>query len=196
MKKLYFYTGIILLFAIGASACSKAEPQSPTETFKTYTKAAKAKDITTMKLLLSNDTMKMNEVEAQARGVTVDEVVKNETLFTDDQKTIKLKDEKIEGETATLQVEGPFGGWQTVPFVREDGVWKIDKKGYAQRMMDEIDKSNQQLDDLIDRSRQPVDDGTGMPPPTSEGTPLPPLGTPVPMATPADIPMGERTPQS
>ena len=144
------------IMAAGSLACSSGEdkPDTPIETFKTYTKAIKQKDITTMKLLLSDATMKMNETEAAARGVPVDEVVKNETLFNENQKTVKWRNEKITGETATLEVENASGSWETVPFVREDGVWKIDKKGFAQRLMDEADKSNQQLDEMINQGRQ------------------------------------------
>ena len=150
---------LLFIFAFiltaGALACSSGDekPDTPIETFKTYTKAIKQKDITTMKLLLSDATMKMNETEAQARGIPVDEVVKNETLFNENQKTVKWRNEKITGETATLEVENAFGSWETVPFVKEGGVWKIDKKGFAQRLMEEADKSNQELDNLINQGR-------------------------------------------
>lgn len=136
-----------------ACTSGEAKPATPIETFKTYTKAIKQKDTTTMKLLLSDATMKMNEMEAQARGVPVDEVVKNETLFREGQKTVKWRNEKIEGDMATLEVENSYGTWETVPFVKEDGVWKIDKKGFAQRMMEEHEKNNQQLDNLINDGR-------------------------------------------
>lgn len=107
-----------------------------------------------MKLLLSEATMKMNELEAQARGVSVDEVVRNETLFSETQKTVRWKNEKINGDLATLEVENAMGMWETVPFVLENGAWKIDKKGFAQRLMEEANKSSQELDNLIDQSRQ------------------------------------------
>ena len=138
-------------------ACSSADtkPATPIETFKTYTKAVKNKDVATMKVLLSGATMKMNETEAQARGVSVDEVVQNETLFAEHQKTVRLRNEKIEGDIATLEVENTFGRWETVPFVREDGQWKIDKKGFAQRMMEEADKSSQELDRIFDQRPTP-----------------------------------------
>jgi hypothetical protein len=148
----------LIVFALlsGSLACTSGEkePKTPIETFKTYTKAIKNKDVTTMKLLLSRDTMKMNETEAQMRGVPVDEVVKNETLFSENQKTVKLRNEKIEGDKATLEVENTFGTWETVPFIKEEGVWKIDKKGYAQRLMDEVNQGSRELDNLINESRQ------------------------------------------
>ncbi|HMQ04909.1 MAG TPA: DUF4878 domain-containing protein [Pyrinomonadaceae bacterium] len=155
MKNVLTGFAIPLLTTILIS-CSGAqrEPASPIETFKTYTKAIKQKDVETMKLLLSEATMKMNELEAQARGVSVDEVVRNETLFSETQKTVRWKNEKINGDLATLEVENAMGMWETVPFVLENGAWKIDKKGFAQRLMEEANKSSQELDNLIDQSRQ------------------------------------------
>ena len=144
----------ILLFTVASAAvaCGESKPATPLETFKTYTKAIKAKDTTTMKLLLSSGTMKMHEQEAKAQGVTVDDVVKRETLFSESQKMVEFRNEKIEGDKATLQVKNAYGSWETVPFVREDGVWKIDKQGYAEQMIKDMDESNRALDNLINNS--------------------------------------------
>lgn len=150
-----------------AAACSEPKVASPIETFKTYTKAIKAKDTTTMKLLLSDATIKMHEKEAKSQGVTVDDIVKRETLFNENQKTVEYREEKIDGDKATLQVKNPFGSWETVPFVREDGVWKIDKVGYADQMMKDIDEKNKAIDDVI----------RGVPG-ASSGQPLVPSGQP------------------
>ncbi len=139
-----------------AVSCATSEPVSPLQTFKTYTKAIKAKDTTTMKLLLSNATIKVHEKEAKAQGVTVDDIVKRETLFSENQKSVEYRNEKIDGEKATLQVKNSYGSWETVPFVREDGVWKIDKQGYADQMMKDIEDSDKKLDDLIKGNQPPA----------------------------------------
>ncbi len=139
-----------------AVSCATSEPVSPLQTFKTYTKAIKAKDTTTMKLLLSNATIKVHEKEAKAQGVTVDDIVKRETLFNENQKSVEYRNEKIDGEKATLQVKNSYGSWETVPFVREDGVWKIDKQGYADQMMKDIEDSDKKLDDLIKGNQPPA----------------------------------------
>ena len=91
-----------------------------------------------MKLLLSEATIKMDEQEAKAQNVSIDDIVKRETLFIESQKSVAYRDEKIEGDKATLQVKNSFGSWETVPFVREEGVWKIDKVGYTNQMMKDI----------------------------------------------------------
>ena|SRR5580765_3081464 len=141
----------ILIFLLAASliACGERKAATPLETFKTYTKAIKAKDTKTMKLLLSDATLKMHEKEAKAQGVSVDDIVKRETLFTESQTSVDYRDEKIEGDKATLQVKTSSGRWETVPFVREDGVWKIDKQGYADQMIKDIeDEQNRKFGDV------------------------------------------------
>lgn len=151
-SRIIIITSVIALF----SACSQPKVATPIETFKTYTKAIKAKDTTTMKLLLSDATIKMHEREAKAQGVTVDDIVKRETLFNPDQKTVEYREEKIDGDKATLQVKNSHGSWETVPFVREDGVWKIDKAGYAEQMMKDVEENNKKIDDMINNPGGPI----------------------------------------
>jgi hypothetical protein len=136
---------ILFSLAAGLAACGGPRPATPVETFKTYTKAVKQKDYTTMKLLLSDATIKMHEKEAKAQGVTVDDIVKRETLLGDSQKTVEYRDEKIDGDRATLQFKNQYGSWETLPFIREDGVWKIDKQGYADQMIKEIEEQQNQV---------------------------------------------------
>lgn len=151
---LHIFLAAILLFSI--SCAGESTPVTPLETFKTYTKAIKQKDLTTMKLLLSQETIKMHEQEAKVQNVTLDDIVKRETLFTEDQKSVEFRNEKIEGDKATLEVKNSFGMWETVPFVREEGAWKIDKKGFATQMIQEIEQNNnQKIDEIINQGRQP-----------------------------------------
>jgi len=151
-----------LAAAIGAamlgSGCGARESKAdtPVEAFKSYISAVKRKDTTTMKLLLSAGSIKMHEQEAKAQNVTLDDVVKRETLFSEGQKVVEFRNEKIDGDAATLEVKNSFGSWETVPFLREDGDWKIDKKGYADRLMQEVEQSTQQMDDFINQGKEPT----------------------------------------
>lgn len=152
-----FYLAVIFtaLTAIAASCSREAQaPASPLETYKTYVKAIKLKDTTTMKLLLSAESIKMHEQQARAQNVTVDDIVRREPLFSEAQKTVEFRNEKIEGDKATLEVKNSFGAWETVPFVREDSVWKIDKKGYADKLVQDAEQDSKRLDDIINQSRQ------------------------------------------
>ena len=95
----------------------------------------------------------MHEQEAKAQNLTLDDVVKRETLFSEGQKVVEFRNEKINGEAATLEVKNSFGAWETVPFIREENEWKIDKKGYADRLLQDIEQNNQQMDDFINQGK-------------------------------------------
>ncbi len=153
-----FYLKIIITLIAGllAASCADAEkPSTPFTTLEAYTQAIKKKDTTTMKLLLSDASIKMAEQEARAQNVTLDEIVKRETLFNETQKSLKYRNEKIDGERATIEVLDSFNSWNTVPFVREEGVWKIDKQGIANQMMQDFQQSDKLLDDKINEGRVP-----------------------------------------
>jgi hypothetical protein len=145
---------IFVLAAVMLAACERSAPSTPVETFKTYVKAIKAKDTKAMKVLLSNATLKMHEQEAKAQNVSIDEIIKRETLLAEGQTTVEYRNEVINGDKATLQVKSG-GFWQTIPFVREDGVWKIDKQGVAEQMLQDMDESNRKLDELINGNTSP-----------------------------------------
>jgi len=136
-----------------ASCSGEKQSATPVQTFQTYVKALKKKDLTTVKLLLTNDTIKMHEQEAKAEGVTLDDIVKRDTLLGDGQTTVEYRNEKIDGDKATLEFRTSYGTWETIPFLRENGEWKIDKKGYADKLERDGGQNRQQLDKM-NRRRQ------------------------------------------
>ena len=156
MKRL-FQTISILFFAIALFACGKTEPkpQTPLDALKAYTAAIKKEDVARMKTLLSKGSLKMAEDEAKAQNTTIDDVIKRETLFSQDQKTVEFRNEKTEGDQATIEMKNAYGTWDIVPFTKEDGEWKIAKDRYADELMKQAEESNRQLDEQINQSRQP-----------------------------------------
>ena len=108
-----------------------------------------------MKSLLSDASIKMHEQEAKAQNLNLDDIVKRQNLFSETQTSVEHRNEKIEGDKATLEVKNSFGVWETVPFVKEEGIWKIDKQGFANQMMQEVEQNNQKLNDIINQGRQP-----------------------------------------
>ncbi len=153
-----FYKKFLVVLSAGfIFACAgKFAPSTPLETLKAYTLAIKKKDSTQMKLLLSDASIKMAEQEARAQNVTLDEIMKRETLFSETQRSVEFRNEKVDGDRATIEMKNSFNAWTTVPFVREEGVWKIDKQGFANQMMQQIeDENNKRLDDIINEGKQP-----------------------------------------
>jgi len=147
---------VFILIAAAGFACSTVhkKPLTPLETLKAYGSAYKKKDITTMKLLLSAETLKMHEQEAKVQNVTIDDIVKRENLFGENQTTAEFRNEKTEDNTATIEMKDAAGIWNTVQFVKEDGVWKIDRRGFANKIEQDVEKKNNELDQIINQGRQ------------------------------------------
>lgn len=153
-----FYKKFLLtLAACLAFACAGAKiPSTPLETLKSYTLAIRKKDLTEMKLLLSDASLKMAEQEAKAQNVQLDDVIKKETLFGENQRSVEFRNEKVDGDKATIEMKDSSNQWITVPFVREEGFWKIDRQGFANQMMQQIEEeNNKRIDDTINQSRLP-----------------------------------------
>jgi len=158
----------VMIFCLGAAALacsSERTPSSPRKTFEAYVRALKAKDTAAMKRLLTNETVKMHEQEAKSMGTTVDEIIKREMIVAEGQKVVEFRNEKIDGEHATLEVKNSFGDWETIYFLFEGGLWRIDKKGYADQLLKEVEEENRQTDEEMNLNR-PIPFETVSPIPT------------------------------
>jgi hypothetical protein len=159
MKRLCLIILILLavfaVFACGGDGGESSKLRTPLDTLKAYTQAIKKNDVKEMKSLLSKGSLKMAQDEAKAQNVSVDEVIKREALFSPDQKTVEFRNEKTEGEQATIEMKNSYGTWDVVPFVREDGKWKIAKERIADELMKQAEEDSRRLEEQINRSHQP-----------------------------------------
>jgi hypothetical protein len=90
------------------------------------------KDAAALKKTLSKGTLEMFEQFAKAQNPpkTLDEALQtglaSSTANADANKMPETRNEKIDGEKATLEVKNDkTGSWETVPFIKEEGDWKI-----------------------------------------------------------------------
>lgn len=185
--RVFIYLVLVAVSSAAVSCGGAGQPASPVETLKAYTIALRNKDITMMKMLLSEATIKLHQDEAKARGITLDEVIQQQTLFPADQRFFDYRNEKIEGEKASVEVKNSFGGWDTVFLIKEGGAWKIDRKGTSDQMIRDIEEQNKKLDEMIDDGLlDPAASPTPDASPTVDGTdPFPdPAQTPGTSPTP------------
>ena len=177
---------ILILFAVAAAAaCGSSErPASPVETLKAYQIALKNKDTTMMKLLLSEGTLKLHQDEAKAQGVTLDEIVVQQSLFPADQRVFSYRNEKIEGDKASVEVENSFGGWDKISLIKEGGAWKIDRKSSVDQMINDIEEKANKLDERMDEGLIQTDPSPS--PSMSPETDTSPL--PSPSQAPSSVP--------
>lgn len=148
---------LIPIFLLALTGCGQEPmPETPLGTLQAYTSARKKKDVARMKLFLSEGSVKMAEEEAKAQGKTLDEVLLNETLIAEGQREVKFKPEKIDGETARIEIQNSFGGWDVVPFIKEGGAWKIAKEKFADEMQRQMDEDMKRLDQKFDDAFQAI----------------------------------------
>ncbi|GIU82338.1 MAG: DUF4878 domain-containing protein [Acidobacteria bacterium] len=140
---------IILLLSILACSSEEKEEKRPVEVLREYMIAFKKGDSATMRSLLSKESVKMAEQEAQARNISLDEVIKQETLFSEHQTKVEYKNERIEGDQARVEIKTPYETWETVFFVKEDGKWKIAKEKFVEENLKKAQESVEELNRQI-----------------------------------------------
>ena len=136
-----YQTTIVALFALlifGCGGAATAPPiASPTDTLKNFIEASKKKDVAAIKKTLSRGSLELAEKSAKTQNTTVDELLKRDDMPMLDEIP-EIRNEKIEGDAASVEVKDFTSGYDTIPFVKEDGAWKIAFDKYQQAMMEKM----------------------------------------------------------
>lgn len=109
-------------------AAEKGPEDSPTVAFKMLYEAAQKKDVENIKKGLSSGTLFMMADIAKKQNRPPEEVLKESLTDPDyNSPTVpETQNEKINGDEATIEVKAPkTGKWTELPFVKEDGRWKL-----------------------------------------------------------------------
>ncbi len=108
-----------------AASTDPAGMDSPSATMNIFFEALKKKDNETIKKCLSKTSLERLEEAATQGDTTIDQIISDGEDMSK-KKTPTIRNEKIDGDTATLEVEDEEQKkWDTVPFIKEDGKWKI-----------------------------------------------------------------------
>ena len=110
---------------------------SPKDVLRALNTAAKQKNVAEIKRHLSQGTLRMLDKTAEEAGKTPDQVLTEEggapfSILTE------MREEKITGETATVEVQNMLDKeeYEKIPFVREGGAWKVALDAY----MDDLER--------------------------------------------------------
>jgi hypothetical protein len=116
---------VLLCLIAPAAACKKGS--SPTATVQAFYQSFKDKDVEAYKRTVSKEGLQVLTNRAEAMEKSLDEYIRMELNKPGVALPDKLetRNEKIEGDRATLELKNIEGGWNTVPFVKEDGQWKV-----------------------------------------------------------------------
>lgn len=114
---------VVALIAITmTSACSK-KGQTPTEGFKAFYEAAKSKDAAALKKTIAKKLLAELEDQAKQAGKPFDEFLVDVNVPP---SFPEVRNEKIDGDKATIEVKGASDNWRPTKLSKEDGVWKLD----------------------------------------------------------------------
>lgn len=144
-----FHHILLLLTAFLFVGCNSNQPtaNSPSDVLKQYVAASQKNDIETMKRLLSKGSLALIEKSAKAQYTTTDELLRKEASVKI-QNAPETRNEKIEGDTATVEVKNETNGEfdLKMPFVKEDGTWKLARDKYIEEAMKKAtEEVNKQL---------------------------------------------------
>ena len=153
MKTFYI---LFFLTAILFTGCNSNEPKagSPSDVLKQYVAASQSQDIAAMKNLLSRGSLDLIENAAKAQGTTADELLRRESMVKI-RSAPETRNEKIEGDAATIEVKNEKTGEydMKMPFVRENGAWKIARDRYVE---EELKKQKEEIDKKLANSANSV----------------------------------------
>lgn len=113
--------------AAPAANTSAPNSGSATDAYKAAHAARKNHDIAALKKLMSKDILEfMTELGKadEKKKLSLDEMLRDMSE-SPQAPTAEARNEKINGNTATIEYLDENGKWRTMDLVKEDGVWKL-----------------------------------------------------------------------
>lgn len=110
-----------------ANTATSSSAGTPTDAYKAAYTARKNKDIEGLKKLMSKDVIEFLTMVAEAdekKKATLDDQLK-ELCDKPQAATAEARNEKIDGDYATIEYLDEKGGWKSMEFIKEDGIWKL-----------------------------------------------------------------------
>ena len=137
MNRIIF--GVLLLAAtalfVGCNQQSGAKTNNPTGTgedsptgaYKRLYAAVKAKDIEGIKAVMSKKSIEFAKMAGGQQNKPLEQVLENGfTATTFSNSLPQIRDERVNGDMGAVEVHNDKDNkWEDLPFVREDGAWKL-----------------------------------------------------------------------
>ncbi len=132
MKRIILLIGALGLLAVGFSCGGSGGGitgggESPTEAYKRLFKAVKAKDTEAIKAEMSVKSIEFAKMAAGRNNTPVEKVFENGFTATTMNATLpEIRDQRIADNMGAIEVyNSKDSRWEDLPFVLEDGKWKL-----------------------------------------------------------------------
>lgn len=106
--------------------CSNPTAANPTAAYIALFEAVKKKETLAIKCQMSKQTLELANFMSQTYKKPLEKVLENGMSESTMQPTLpQIQNENIKGEQGTVDVKRANGTWEQVPFIKEDGTWKL-----------------------------------------------------------------------
>lgn len=122
---------MIFGFALACGAGGPASPgsgnDSPTEAYKRLYAAVKSKNTDAIKAEMTQKSLDFAQMAAAKNGVPIEKVFENGfTATTFAEKLPEIRDQRIKDQMGAVEVwNSKDSRWEDLPFINENGVWKL-----------------------------------------------------------------------
>ncbi len=149
--RIFYVLGLLTAVLLVGCNSNQSSANTPSDVLKQYVAASQKQDIAAMKNLLSKGSLELIEKSAKAQNSTTDELLRKESSVKI-QNAPETRNEKIEGDAATVEVKNETNGEfdLKMPFVKENGAWKIARDKYIE---EELRKANEEINKKLANSR-------------------------------------------
>jgi len=110
--------------AATSPAASTGSLATPSDAYATAYDMRKKKDVAGLKKVMSKDALDFIEIMGKEEKKTIDDLLKDLTERPQAEK-VAVRNEKIDGDHATLEYMDENGEWQTMDFDLEGKEWKL-----------------------------------------------------------------------
>jgi hypothetical protein len=134
MRHIFFCVTLLafasLLIACGQPAASNqiaSNDDSPTGAYKRLYDAVKSKNSEAIKAAMTKKTLDFAKMASAQQNKPVEQVLENGFTATTFSPTLpEIRDQRIDGDMGAVEVYNSRDkAWEDLPFIREDGVWKL-----------------------------------------------------------------------
>ncbi len=120
--------------------------------------ACKAKDTATIKQLMSKSSLGLAEFSASQQKKSVDQILENGLVAPTLADSItEMRDERVKDNFGAVEVFNPKDNrWEDLPFVLEDGTWKLAVGDLFQDTFKSPGKSQEQIEMEASNTMMPM----------------------------------------
>ena len=109
-----------------STTASTGDYSTPTAALTTFYNATKSGDVDGVKRSMSRKSLEFIEKSAAKDKKTVDDALKEMVKDATTPNALETRNEQIDGDKATVEAkDDKTDKWEKIPFVRENGQWKI-----------------------------------------------------------------------